>query len=124
MRGVFAVALLVAAGVARAQELDLQALSLKGSAPQTAPAPRAWQLFLEGGTGYSEVRNAALTNQTRAIQRLSADLHIDATPLPGLRTVLSTRLDYADWPYQIEPNRATNTLTSYQGKPPGFAEAS
>ncbi|WP_080497590.1 hypothetical protein [Burkholderia ubonensis] len=111
MRAGVAVAWLLVAGVAHAQQdPDLAALSLQSGAPQAEASPRAWQLFAEGGTGWSRIRTESLSNQTSSIQRLSADLRIDATPLRGLRAVLSDRLDYADWPYQIEPNREVNTL--------------
>jgi len=116
MRAVFAVALLLVAGAVQAGDsdtagdADAAALSLQGSAPQAAAQPRAWQLFVEGGTGYSEVRDDSLTNQTSSLQRLSGDLRIDATPLSGLRTVFSDRLDYADWPFELEPKREINTI--------------
>ncbi|TAM52186.1 MAG: hypothetical protein EPN57_14875 [Paraburkholderia sp.] len=110
MRAVFAIALLLMTGIARADDSDAAALALQGSAPQAAAKPRAWQLFVESGTGESSVRDNTGTNETRAMQRVSADLRIDATPLAGLRTVFSDRLDYALWPSEIEPKHETNTI--------------
>lgn len=110
MRVVFAVALLLMAGAARADDSDAAALMLQGSAPQAAATPRAWQFFVEGGAGTSEIRDDSLSNQTSSLARLAGDLRIDATTLSGLRTVFSDRLDYVDWPFEIEPKREVNTI--------------
>lgn len=112
MRLALALALpLLATGVAWAAEddADLAALALPGNAPQAAEGARAWQLFVEGAGGRSEVRSSALSNETRSTQRLSLDLQVDATLGAGLRAVLADRLD-VDWVRGFEQRHEVNTL--------------
>lgn len=102
--------LLAAAGAACAQDLDAAALALPGAAPQEpAQQARAWQLFVEGAAGRERVRGAGLGSEGRAAQRASVDLYVDATLAPGLRAVLSDRLDI-DWRHGFEQRHEVNTL--------------
>lgn len=70
---------------------DLDALSLADKAPQDEPrAARPWRLFAEAAAGRSKLGDGGPRID---MQRLSLDLRVDARLAPGLRAVLSNRLD-------------------------------
>lgn len=70
---------------------DLDALSLadKAQVPTTPTAPK-WRIFGEGGGGQGTLRSDDSRFDTA---RASLDVRFDATMAPGLRAVLSDRLD-------------------------------
>ena len=72
---------------------ELDALSLADKAPDEAkPQARAWRAFVEGAVG----RNTLAAQDRRVdTQRASIDLRLDTRLAPGLRFVLSDRLDLA-----------------------------
>jgi hypothetical protein len=108
--GCFALALALLVGVAQAQDADdLEALSL---VPAKAPAPAAagpWQLFVEGGAGRDQVRDARLMRQSHSTQRLSLDLQVDAGLAKDVRAVLAHRFDLESR-HGFAQRKVTNTL--------------
>ena len=96
----FCLALNVAAGAARAADPpagppdDLDALTLADKAPAEKPAAASpWRIFIEGATGQGTVIGNPLRVDSA---RASLDLRYDGTLAPGLRAVLSNRLDLTD----------------------------
>ena len=70
---------------------DLDALSLADTAPAPAKPPTpAWRLFVEGAGGQGNLRGSDERVNTG---RASFDARFDAALMPGLRGVLSDRLD-------------------------------
>lgn len=90
-----ALLLAAAAGMAAADEPDdSSALALPGAAPQSVPAARAWQAFVEGAAGRSTARDLASGRESaESAQRLSLDAQVDTALAPGLRLLLADRLD-------------------------------
>ena len=70
---------------------DLDALSLADTAPAPAkPLTPAWRMFVEGAGGQGSLRGSGeVVNTARA----SFDARFDAALMPGLRGVLSDRID-------------------------------
>jgi len=86
---------------------ELDALSLADKAPtETAQPAQNWRVFVEGAIGRNELRDAAPRVNT---QRLSIDLRFDARLAPGLRAVLSDRVDLAH-SNGVPPAENVNTL--------------
>jgi hypothetical protein len=76
-----------------AADADLDALSLE-SAPEVAPeAPRNTKMFVEGAVGNASQR---YLQDSRNIGRASVDFSHVARLAPGVRAVVSDRLDYFD----------------------------
>jgi len=70
---------------------DLDALSLADKAPTTTAQPaRKWRAFVEAAAGRGSLAD---TDSRFDTNRLSLDLRFDASVTPGLRVVLSDRLD-------------------------------
>lgn len=90
---------------ARPDELD--ALSLADKAPTEAAAPaQNWRIFVEGAAGRNETTDSVSRVNT---QRLSIDLRFDGRLAPGLRAVLSDRVDLAH-SNGVPPAENVNTL--------------
>ena len=70
---------------------DAGALSLADQAAPAAQKARDWQVFVEGASARDSMRLGADSHATRG--RASLDARYDATIAPGLRAVLSDRLD-------------------------------
>jgi hypothetical protein len=86
---------------------ELDALSLADKAPEETKAQaQDWRIFVEGAAGRNEVSHAAARVNT---QRLSIDLRFDARLAPGLRAVLSDRVDLAH-SNGVPPAENVNTL--------------
>lgn len=85
---------------------DLDALSLADQAPgpESQPAARPWRLFVEGAVGRNTLRDGDVDTQ-----RASIDFRFDAKLAPGLRAVLSNRLDLAH-SNGVPPAENVNTL--------------
>ncbi len=109
MRATLALASTLLAGAACAQDLDAEALSLPGSAPQAAATARPWQLFVEAATGRARVQSVPFGEESLSTQRVSVDLQVDATLAPGLRGILADRLDI-DWRHRFGQRHEVNTL--------------
>ena len=78
---------------ALAADAELDALSLE-SAPEIKPeASRSTKLFVEGAVGNASQR---YLSESRSIGRASVDLSHVARVAPGVRAVVSDRLDYFD----------------------------
>ena len=86
-------------------ELDALALADKAPARSTQPA-RPWRIFIEGAAGRNEVIDSVSRVNT---QRLSVDLRVDVSLAPGLRAVLSDRVDLAH-SNGVPPAENVNTL--------------
>ena len=72
---------------------EFDALTLADKAPtDTAKPPQRWRTFVEGAAGRNTLQDSSTRIDT---QRASLDLRFDATVAPGLRAVLSDRLDLA-----------------------------
>ena len=96
-----------AAGPPTAPPDELDALALADKAPVEATQPaRPWRMFMEGASGRNEVIGAVSRVDT---QRLSVDLRFDASLAPGLRAVLSDRVDLAH-SNGVPPAENVNTL--------------
>lgn len=109
MPRLLAAALLLLAGLARADDPDAAALALPGSNPEPAAQNASnWQWFVEAAAGPSVRRDSSLQERKRAFQRLSFDVHADLTLSAGLRAVFSDRLDL-DW-RQGEARKDLNTI--------------
>jgi hypothetical protein len=78
---------------ALAADAELDALSLE-SAPEITPeASRSTKLFVEGAVGNASQR---YVSESRSIGRASMDFSHVARVVPGVRAVVSDRLDYFD----------------------------
>jgi hypothetical protein len=89
-----------------ALDAELDALSLE-SAPEAAPeTPRSTKLFVEGAVGNASQR---YQSDRRNIGRASVDFSHSARLAPGLRAVISDRLDYFD-PTLSGTDNAVNSL--------------
>jgi len=86
-------------------ELDALALADKATVESTQPA-RPWRIFIEGAAGRNEVIGAVPRVDT---QRLSIDMRLDVSLAPGLRAVLSDRVDLAH-SNGVPPAENVNTL--------------
>jgi opacity protein-like surface antigen len=94
MKAGFVWALTLLALAARADDSDMEALSLEsGQASSPASQARSWQLFVEAEAGKQVYRNDSLQKQSRSTQRVSLDFQSDVSLAPGLRGVLADRLD-------------------------------
>lgn len=102
---------------------DADALSLADQAPAVPQPARDWRVFIEA---------AGLRNQPRGSApavdalRTSADLLYDAKPAPGLRTVLSDRLDLTHSgtnPRQTNVNTLREAYLSWQVNPDEIVDA-
>lgn len=86
---------------------ELDALKLADEAvPAAAPPARDWRLFVEGALG-----RQTFAGQPSAadLRRASIDFRLDTSLAPGLRAVLSNRLDLVDRDGE-PPARNVNTL--------------
>lgn len=91
---------------ALAADAEMDALSLE-SAPEVAPqTTRATRLFVEGALGNASQRYAP---DSRNLGRASVDFSHSAHLAPGLRAVVSNRLDYFD-PAIAGTDSAVNSL--------------
>ena len=92
---------------ALAADDDLEALSLE-STPEAAAttAHSSTQFFIEGAVGSATQRFQA---GSRDVNRISFDLTHSARLAPGLRAVVSNRLDYLD-PEDPGTDAAVNSL--------------
>ena len=105
-----ALAAVPAARAAEAPPDDLDALSLadKAPAPATKP-PQKLRLFVEGAVGEGQLLGSSSTfHPTRA----SLDLRFDDVITPGLRGVLSDRLDIVR-SRGVPPGDDVNTLPDF-----------
>jgi hypothetical protein len=85
---------------------ELDALSLE-SAPDAAPAaPRDTRLFVEGAVGNASQRYSP---KSRSIGRASVDFSHSARLAPGVRAVVSDRLDYFE-PAMVGTDATVNSL--------------
>ncbi len=102
----FLVLLLWAAGTAFAEDEDpeLAALSLGSSESASAEQSRSWKLLLEGAAGRSN-----LAGESRAEQRFSADIHVEAKLASDLSAVFSDRVDIG-WQRGFDQRDDVNTL--------------
>ena len=86
---------------------DLDALSLADKAPSTPDKPvQAWRLFVEAAGGQGSLR---ATDERVDTTRASFDARFDAALAPGLRGVLSDRID-AVHSNGVPRGRDVNTL--------------
>ncbi|WP_325482621.1 hypothetical protein [Piscinibacter sp.] len=106
MRAV-ALALLVSAGPALADDAAALALADDPPAAPAAPAkPQDWRMFVESAMGQTTARqDGSVLGQ----QRLSLDLQWDSKFAPGWRGVLSDRLDVG-WVHRFSDSTAVNSL--------------
>lgn len=86
-------------------ELDALALADKAPVESTQPA-RPWRIFIEGAAGRNELIGAVSRVDTR---RMSVDLRFDVSLAPGVRAVLSDRVDLAH-SNGVPPAENVNTL--------------
>jgi opacity protein-like surface antigen len=111
-----AAAPLFAAAQASSQPEDAQALELADQPVQVSQAARPWRLYVEGGLARHTLRGAPSDDVLRA----TLDLRVDTRPLPGLRAVLSDRLDLvrheAD-PQERNVNALREAYVSWQARP-------
>jgi hypothetical protein len=86
---------------------ELDALSLADKAPtEMTQSAQNWSIFVEGAVGRNELRDSVPRVNA---QRLSIDLRFDAMIAPGLRAVLSDRVDLAH-SNGVPPAENVNTL--------------
>lgn len=104
MRRVFALALLIVACTAWAEDADIDALSLSGSPPQETASNSQVQFFAEGAAGSSDA-----SGTSRALQRLSLGLDVEYAFSTQLRGILSDRLDVL-WQDAFGQSQKVNTL--------------
>lgn len=102
MRAIVAMALLLAAGCAIADDED--ALSLADKIGERAQPAREWQAFVEGAAG-----GARTLNGTQSNLRLSLDMLVDHSLAQGWRAVLANRLDI-NWQDRSGRSDEINTL--------------
>ena len=86
---------------------ELDALALADKAPVESMQPtRPWRIVIEGAAGRNEMMNALSRVNT---QRLSIDMRFDVSLAPGVRAVLSDRVDLAQ-SNGVPPAENVNTL--------------
>lgn len=102
--------LLLPAGLAGAEDADLDALKLADQAPSTVEKVSDWRAFVEGAYGQTGWRAAPNRSSPRQdSQRLSLDVQVDHVLAPDWRAFLADRLD-VDWPAQNDDQHTINTL--------------
>jgi len=97
---------------------DAAALELADEAPvDKAQAATPWRMFVEGAAARSWWRDGSAPTDTA---RASLDLRYDGTPAPGLRAVLSNRLDLVRHdaaPREENVNALREAYLSWQARP-------
>lgn len=121
-----AAALLAWAAPGRASDMpdDADALRLADK-PAEAPQPaRDWRLSIEAARMHGAPRSAAASSVEA--QRLSFDFNYDGRPTPGLRAVLSDRLDLvhsSTSPSEGNVNTLREAYLSWQASPQEIVDA-
>ena len=106
----------LAAAQAPAEPDDAGALRLADEPAQAPQAVRPWRLYVEGAYARHRLRGAPSDD----VLRTSLDLRIDTSPRPGLRTVLSDRLDlvrHENEPRERNVNALREAYVSWQARP-------
>lgn len=85
---------------------DLDALSLADKAPEKAATASAWRAYVEGAAGTARWRGAGDQDTLRA----ALDLRYDGTLTPGVRAVLSNRVDAVRRRGDTTDRREVNSL--------------
>jgi hypothetical protein len=111
-----AAAPLLAAAQAPAEPDDAAALELADQPVQAPQGAQPWRLYVEGGLARHALRGAPSDDVLRA----TLDLRVDTSLRPGLRAVLSDRLDLvrheAD-PQERNVNALREAYVSWQARP-------
>lgn len=116
LAAMLAAAPLLAAAQAPAEPDDAAALQLADEPAKAPEATKPWRLYIEGAGAQHRLRGAP----TDDVFRASMDLRIDASPRPGLRTVLSNRLDlvrHDESPQERNVNALREAYVSWQARP-------
>ncbi|CAG1017360.1 hypothetical protein BURC_02006 [Burkholderiaceae bacterium] len=103
-------------------DADLDALSLADKPAEPQQAAKAWRAYVEGAGGREWWRGGGTTDLARA----SIDLRYDGTLAPGLRAVLSNRLDLVrsgNAPRKHNVNALREAYLSWQAQPDLIVDA-
>ena len=111
-----AAAPLLAAAQAPAEPEDAEALELADQPVSAPQAARPWRLYVEGALARHSLRSSPSDDVLRA----TLDLRVDTSLRPGLRAVLSDRLDgvrHESDPQERNVNALREAYLSWQARP-------